>query len=103
MEHFVIMREERYRVVREDQSYCRGPYLYTTLVQQEPPMTHKVQTYATPLHEAGDYQQPFAHKGPNYPRVPSKKHGGVMDCNEVAKLYGGVVFTEYGRNKFPRA
>ena len=100
MEHIVIMREERYRVVREDQSYCRGPYLYTTLVQQEPPMTHKMQTYATPLHEGPNYPRAAVHQG-NVP--PSKKHGGVMDCNEVAKLYGGVVFTEYGRNKFPRA
>ncbi|EXC23300.1 hypothetical protein L484_005252 [Morus notabilis] len=109
--------QQRQKYNQQDCGY-KGPYLHATVAQQQPATTHKVQTTFAP--PKGHYQQPIAHKGPNYLRTgiahqghvqqpnegsqlqgpPSKTHGGVMDCNEAAKLYGGVVITEYGRNKY---
>ena len=97
LEHFGKLAEQKAFVVHQRQNYYqqdgghKGPYLHATVVNQG---------------QYQHYQQPVAHKGHSqqaYTRnqvPPLKKHGGVMDCNEVAKLYGGVVFTDYGRNKF---
>ncbi|PON93242.1 hypothetical protein TorRG33x02_111480 [Trema orientale] len=97
----------------------RGPYLHpsTTVVHQQPYVAYKEPNYVetrivpkvpdmegsiTQYHQ-GDQTYPHANKvsTSQAPQV-IKKQGGVIDCNEAAKLYNGVVFTEYGRNnKFP--
>ena len=38
-------------------------------------------------------------KGNQIPQA--KKPGTVIDCNEAAKLFGGVVFVDFGRKKRP--
>lgn len=174
MEHFVIMREERYRTVRGEQyaelpqedslkleleefakraeekafgdyqkrnnhyqqaaGGYKGPYLHATFVNQgqhqQPPVAQKLKTSFS--HPEVHYQQPLPHKietavvyhdghAAPYPRTgfthqgqfeqpnmrnqapPSKTHGRVPNCDEVARLYGGVVFKEYDRNKMRRA
>ncbi|GMN49213.1 hypothetical protein TIFTF001_018383 [Ficus carica] len=98
MDHFVIVREERYRLVREVQ-YAAPP-------QEDPVKTSerkRAKEKALADYQKKNYNQQVGHKGPYLPvdiaHPPLKKHGGVMDCNEAAKLFGGVVITDYGRNK----
>ncbi|PON61946.1 hypothetical protein PanWU01x14_141480 [Parasponia andersonii] len=93
----------------------RGPSLHpsTAVVHQQPYVAYKEPNYVetrivpkglsiTQYHQ-GDQTYPHANElsTSQTPQV-IKKQGAVIDCNEAAKLYNGVVFTEYGRNnKFP--
>ena len=86
----------------------KGPYLQATVVRhQQPCVAYNgpyVQTRFAPKvhiqgsithHQVENYQQ--AKVGTSQvPQVMKKR--GVIDCNEAAKLYGGVVFTDYGTN-----
>ncbi|PON88242.1 hypothetical protein TorRG33x02_160710 [Trema orientale] len=97
----------------------KGPYLHATVVHdQQQPCAYRgpfVQTRIAPQgpHVQGTITQ-YRQGDQNYPQanmvssqlVPQamKKQGGAIDCNEAAKLYGGIVFTDYGtriNNKFP--
>ena len=95
----------------------KGPYLHATVLYQQPYVAYNpyVQSRTVPkaphmegsvTHYQGEnyYQQP--NFGISTSQVPQgmKKQGGVIDSDEAAKIYGGVVVTEYGRNnKYPRA
>ncbi|PON88241.1 hypothetical protein TorRG33x02_160700 [Trema orientale] len=86
----------------------KGPYLHATVVHdQQQPCAYRgppVQTRIAPkgpLMQVQNYEEVQ-----NYPQanmvssqVPQviKKQVHAIDCNEAAKLYGGVVFTDYGR------
>ncbi|KAM6545078.1 hypothetical protein CsatB_025814 [Cannabis sativa] len=47
--------------------------------------------------EDQNYQPNMPMNSPHQQQVV-KKPSGVMDCKEAAKRFGGVVFTQYGRN-----
>ncbi|GMN19311.1 hypothetical protein TIFTF001_039779 [Ficus carica] len=133
MDYFVIVREERYRLVREVQyEYYMAPPQEDHVKTSE---RKRAKEKARADYQKKNYNQQVGHKGPYLPATavnqgqyhhegpylrtdiahqghfqqanmrnqvpPLKKRGSVMDCNiEAAKLLGGVVNTDYGRNKF---
>ena len=89
----------------------KGPYLHATVLHQQPYVAYNpyVQSKTVPkgphmegsvTHYQGENYHQQANFGISTGQVPQgiKKQGGVIDSNEAAKRYGGVVFTEYGRN-----
>ncbi|PON93246.1 hypothetical protein TorRG33x02_111520 [Trema orientale] len=97
---------------QQSQVNHRGPYLHATIVRQQPYVAYKephvetrivtrepqMQGNVTQYHQ-GDQNYPQANMVSNQvaPQV-MKKQGGAIDCNEAAKLYGGLLSIEYGRN-----
>ena len=89
----------------------KGPYLHATVIHQKacPLVVNKGPNVETRIAPKGPHMEGSVtyHQGDmetSTTQVPQvmKKQGGVIDCNEAAKRYGGVVFTDYGRNnKYP--
>ena len=78
----------------------KGPYLHATVVAQQQEGRY-LQNFApkgpyvqksTTIACKGPYLQPvtIVQKAP-----PAKKNSAPIDCNEAAKIYGGIVFTEW--------
>ncbi|PON88240.1 hypothetical protein TorRG33x02_160690 [Trema orientale] len=75
------------------------------MAQQEDPINVMLEQLAKRAEQkAGDVPHQGHHQQANIGnQVPQikKAPAAVINCNEAAKLYGGVVFIDFGRKKRP--